>query len=165
MLCLLDYMQIEPRRVYTKQPVKSLSDCRGLKIRAIGPADGAHVAMKFYEVTKYIFNTENTGPSFFILANRKAMEALPADVRKALMDEVPKLTALNRASYATTDGKAREVLLEKGMEVNLVPAAEQAEMRRVAQPIVAKWADELKPDARKVYDIAKAMINQHQASR
>jgi TRAP-type C4-dicarboxylate transport system substrate-binding protein len=121
--------------------------------------------MKFYEVTKYIFNTENTGPSFFILANRKAMEALPADVRKALMDEVPKLTALNRASYATTDGKAREVLLEKGMEVNLVPAAEQAEMRRVAQPIVAKWADELKPDARKVYDIAKAMINQHQASR
>ena len=36
---LYDVMQLNPRRLYTKTPVETLADIKGLKIRAIGPAD------------------------------------------------------------------------------------------------------------------------------
>ena len=105
---LYDVGQLNPRRLYTKSPVVTLADIKGLKIRAIGPADagwvrslgaeatttnwgelytalqqkvvdghmaayGAHLAMKFDEVTQYIYETANAGPTFFILVNEDAL--------------------------------------------------------------------------------------------
>lgn len=197
---VLDYMQIQPRRLFSKAPIKSLADLKGLKIRAIGPADanftqvlgaeatttnwgelyvalqqglvdghwaadGAHAAMKFYEVTKYIYDTQNAGPSFFLMVNRKAFDALPADLRKAFLDGVADLKRMNRESYPNTEGKARQTLLAQGMQVTAVAEADQAQLRKVSGPIVEKWANELKPEARKIYDIARAMIDAHYAGK
>jgi TRAP-type C4-dicarboxylate transport system substrate-binding protein len=197
---VLDYMQIQPRRLYTKTPVKTLADMKGLKIRAIGPADatftqalgaeatttnwgelyvalqqglvdghwaadGATAAMKFYEVTKYIYDTQNAGPSFFIMANRQAFEALPPDLKKAFLEGVEDLKRTNRESYPTTEGKARQALIANGMQANAVADADQAHLGAVSGPIVEKWARELDPDARRIFDIAKGMIDAHHAGR
>src|SRR5688572_7506968 len=40
---VMDVIQYNPRRLYTKKEVKQLSDLNGLKIRALGPADGAFI--------------------------------------------------------------------------------------------------------------------------
>lgn len=40
---VLDVIQYNPRRLYTKKEVKRLSDLKGLKIRALGPTDGAFI--------------------------------------------------------------------------------------------------------------------------
>ena len=197
---LLDVMQIQPRRMYSKQAVKTLDDMRGLKIRAIGPADaafvralgaeatttewtelytalqqsvvdghwaadGAHAAMKFYEVTKYIYDAQNAGPSFFILVNRKALADLPEDVRTAFLAEAEWLRAANRTSYGVVDAKARQALLDKGMVVNAVADADQKRMMAVSAPIVEQWAAGLEPEARRIYDVARKMIDAHNAGR
>jgi TRAP-type transport system periplasmic protein len=196
---LYDVMQLNPRRLYTKTPVKTLADLRGLKIRAIGPADaafvrglgaegtttnwgelytalqqkvvdghmaayGAHMAMKFNEVTEYIYETANAGPSFFIIINESALAKLPADVREKFLSMRPELTAANRDSYVSLDPKARAALLERGMKLNPVLDADQAKMREIAKPIVEQWASRLKSDGRKIYDTAKTMIDAHYAS-
>ena len=38
-----DVIQYNPRRLYTKREVKRLADLKGLKIRALGPTDGAFI--------------------------------------------------------------------------------------------------------------------------
>jgi TRAP-type C4-dicarboxylate transport system substrate-binding protein len=196
---LYDVMQLNPRRLYTKTPVKSLADIKGLKIRAIGPADaafvrglgadatttnwgelytalqqkvvdghmaayGAHLAMKFNEVTEYIYETANAGPSFFILVNEQALAKLPADVRDKFLSMRKQISDANRESYATLDPKARTILIERGMKVSPVLDADQAKMREVAKPIIEQWASRLNPDGRKIYDTAKTMIDAHYAS-
>jgi TRAP-type transport system periplasmic protein len=198
-LYLYDVMQLNPRRLYTKTPVKSLADLKGLKIRAIGPADaafvralgaeatttnwgelytalqqkvvdghmaadGPHLSMKFHEVTEYIYDTANAGPSFFILINEKAMAKLPADVKDTLLKMRPQLTEANRASYASLDPKARAALIERGMKVNAVSDADLATMRKVGNTIVEQWAAKLRPDARPIYETARKMIDAHYAS-
>jgi TRAP-type C4-dicarboxylate transport system substrate-binding protein len=197
---LYDLMQLNPRRLFTKTPVNSLADLKGLKIRAIGPADaswvralgaeatttnwgelytalqqkvvdghmaayGAHIAMKFNEVTEHIYETANAGPSFFILINEAALAKLPADVRGKLLGMRETLTAANRESYMTLDPKARDALMQRGMKSHPVSAADEARMREVAKPIVEQWAARLKPDGRKIYDAAKAMIDAHHAGK
>jgi TRAP-type C4-dicarboxylate transport system substrate-binding protein len=198
-LHLYDLMQLNPRRLYTKAPVRSLADIKGLKIRAIGPADatfvralgaeatttnwaelytalqqkvvdghmaayGPHLSMKFNEVTEYIYETANAGPSFFIVINEDALGKLPADVRKTLLDMRPQLTEANRASYVSLDPKARDALIERGMKSTPVTDADLIKMREAAKPVVEQWAARLKPDARKIYDTAKTMIDAHYAS-
>lgn len=196
---VFDIMQINPRRLYTKKPVTTLADLKGLKIRALGladsefikalggeatttnwtelytalqqgvvdghmAADGAQFAMKFYEVTDHIFDTANAGPSFMILINRQAYEALPADVQKMLMDHRQMLRDANYASYQKSDPWARNALLQKGMKVTAVSSTDNAQMLKVAGPIVEAWAAKLSPDARKIFDHAKAMIDEYHAN-
>jgi TRAP-type C4-dicarboxylate transport system substrate-binding protein len=199
-LYLFDFMQLNPRRLFTKKEVKSLEDVKGQKIRAIGPADAAFVraigavptttewtelytalqqgvvdglmaadgpalAMKFYEVTGNTFNTANAGPTFFILVNKKALASLPEDVRKTFLGMRDKLRELNYTSYQVMDQKAREGLIKNGMKVHEVSAADRAFMRKVAQPIVMEWASRLKPDSRKIFDLANSMIEKFEAGK
>jgi TRAP-type C4-dicarboxylate transport system substrate-binding protein len=197
---VLDFMQFNPRRLYTKKPVKAVTDLKGLKIRAIGPADAAfikalgaeptvtewgelytslqqgvvdghmaadsaQVAMRFNEVTEYIFDTANAGPVFFLLVNRKSLQDLPADVREKFLALRGELLAANRASYVPTDAAARKALIAKGMKVNPVSPSDAELMRKAALPIIADWAARLNPDSRKIYDVAKSMIDAQVAGR
>jgi TRAP-type C4-dicarboxylate transport system substrate-binding protein len=196
---LYDVMQLNPRRLYTKAPVKTLADMKGLKIRAIGPADaafvrglgaeatttnrnelytalqqkvvdghmaayGAHLSMKFNEVTEYIYETANAGPSFFVIVNEDALAKLPADIREKFLGMRKELVDANRKSYTELDPKARAVLIERGMKSAPVLPADQAKMREVAKPIIERWAGRLNPDSKKIYDTAKTMIEAHYAA-
>ena len=196
---LYDVGQLNPRRLYTKAPVATLADLKGMKIRAIGPADagwvrslgaeatttnwgelytalqqkvidghmaayGAHLAMKFDEVTEHVYETANAGPTYFILVNEDALAKLPADVREKLLGMRQALTDANRESYSTLDPKARAALVQKGMKVHPVAPADDAKMREAAKPIVQQWAARLRPDARKIYDTAQSMIDAHYAA-
>jgi TRAP-type C4-dicarboxylate transport system substrate-binding protein len=196
---LYDVGQLNPRRLYTKSPVTTLAALKGLKIRAIGPADagwvralgaeatttnwgelytalqqkvvdghmaayGAHLAMKFDEVTEHVYETANAGPTYFILINEAALSKLPADVRDKLLGMRQTLTDANRESYSTLDPKARDALIRKGMKLHPVAAADDARMRDAAKPIIQQWAAKLRPDGRKIYDTAQAMIDAHNAT-
>lgn len=197
---LYDFMQLNPRRLYTKKEVRSLDDLKGMKIRAIGPADaafvralggvptttewnelytalqqgvvdglmaadGAQLAMKFYEVTEHIFDTANAGPTFFMLVNKKALESLPADVRQTFLGMRDQWRKANYDSYQVMDDRARQGLIKNGMKVREVPAADRAFMRKVSEPIIENWASRLKPDARKIFDVANGMIKDFNAGK
>lgn len=196
---LYDVGQLNPRRLYTKAPVKTLADLKGLKIRAIGPADagwvrslgaeatttnwgelytalqqkvvdghmaayGAHLAMKFDEVTEYIYETANAGPTYFVLINEDALGKLPAAEREKLLAARQSLTDANRESYKTLDPRARAALIQKGMKPTQVASADEARMREAAKPIIEQWAAKLRPDGRRIFDAAKSMIDAHNAA-
>lgn len=191
---LMDVIQYNPRRLYTKVEVKKLDDLKGLKIRAIGPADadfiealgaqstttawtelytalqqgvvdghmaadGPHLSMRFNDVTKYIFDTENAGPSVFTMVSKSALDALPADVQKAFFAKEAIYRERNRSSYISSDEAARKALVEQGSKVNPVPEKDQLFMREAATPIVERWAAKLDPEAKKIYDKAREMID------
>jgi len=197
---VLDFMQFNPRRLYTKKSVKTVGDMKGLKIRAIGPVDGAFIkalgaepaatewgelytslqqgiidghmaadsaqlAMRFNEVTEFIYDTANAGPSFFLLINKKALADLPRDVREKLLSLRGELKEANRASYLPTDTAAREALVKRGMKVSPVSAADAETMRKAALPVVEQWSRQLNPDSRKIYDTAKSMVDAQVSGR
>jgi TRAP-type C4-dicarboxylate transport system substrate-binding protein len=128
-------------------------------------ADVAQATMRFYEVTNYIFDTANAGPSWFIIVNRPSFEKLPPDIREKFLSVQAEVSKLNRAAYLPADEKARQDLLAKGMKVNPVPEADQARMRQASTPIIENWARRLNPDGKKIYDVAKSTIDAHLASK
>jgi TRAP-type C4-dicarboxylate transport system substrate-binding protein len=122
-------------------------------------ADAPHFFNKGYEVTKYIYDVGSAGAGFFVLVNDKAMDGLPADVRKDLSAALPGyLTALRNG---TRDGAihGRDWLVKEGMVVVAVSPGDRATMRAAAAQIVEKWQKRLDPQARKIFDKARQMID------
>jgi TRAP-type C4-dicarboxylate transport system substrate-binding protein len=128
-------------------------------------ADAPHFFNKGFEVTKYIFDVGSAGAGFFVMVNEKAIEALPAEERKALMDALPAyVTALRNG---TKDGamNGREWLIKEGMTAVPVPEADRKLMQSVAVEIVDKWQKRLDPESHAIYAKAKEMIDAYHAGK
>ena len=122
-------------------------------------ADAPHFFNKGYEVTKYIYDVGSAGAGFFVLVNGKALEALPADLRKTLTGALPGYLADLRTG--THDGAihGREWLIKERMTVVPVSAADRASMQGVANQIRETWQKRLDPEAHKIFDQARKMID------
>ncbi len=124
-------------------------------------ADAPHYFSKLYEVTNYIFDINNAGAGYFVVVSQEALDNLPAGHREALLSLEDEHMA--RVRQGTYDGAkdGRKWLMQEGMEPIDVPKQDMAYMRKVARPIVRDWADRLDPEARRIYEKAKAMIAEH----
>jgi TRAP-type transport system periplasmic protein len=128
-------------------------------------ADAPHFFNKGYEVTKYIYDIGSAGAGFFLLVNQKALDALPADQRKAVMDAFPGYLADLRKGTHGGATNGRQWLIKEGMTAVPVSAADRETMKKAAGTVVDNWLKRLKPDGRKIYDQAKAMIDDHNAKK
>ncbi|MBE0626466.1 MAG: TRAP transporter substrate-binding protein [Burkholderiales bacterium] len=128
-------------------------------------ADAPHYYNKGYEVTKYIFDVGSAGAGFFVLVNQKALDALSAGERKAVMDALPGYLAALRSG--TKDGaiNGRQLLLKEGMTAVPVPAADRKSMQKLGVEIVDKWQKRLDPESHKIYAKAKEMIDAYNAAK
>jgi TRAP-type C4-dicarboxylate transport system substrate-binding protein len=191
--------QESPRMIYTKKPVKTLADMKGMKIRAMGPVetaftqaigaqpvpvawtetytalqqgmvDGNWVAdlpqfdAKLYEVTNYIVDIGNAGAGNMSITSIKALDSLPGDYRQKLLSHQDEYFKCNAdGSYAGTS-KGRELLTTKGgMKVAAISAKDRAFMIAQAKPIVDAWQKDLDAESRRIFEKAKAMIDEHNA--
>ena len=128
-------------------------------------ADAPHFFNKGFEVTKFIFDIGSAGAGFFVLVNEKALEALPADVRKGLMDSLPAYVAALRKGTHEGAVNGRQWLVKEGMTAVPVPPEDRALMQKVAAPIIDKWQQRLDPEAHKIYAKAKEMIDEYNAKK
>lgn len=128
-------------------------------------ADAPHFFNKGFEVTKYIFDVGSAGAGFFLLVNQKALDALPAESRKAVMDALPTYVADLRKGTFEGATNGRQWLIKEGMTAVPVPANDRATMQKAASTVVDNWLKRLKPDGRKIYDQAKAMIDEYNAAK
>ena len=128
-------------------------------------ADAPHFFNKGFEVTKFIFDIGSAGAGFFVLVNEKALEALPADVRKGLMDSLPAYIAALRKGTHEGAVNGRQWLVKEGMTAVPVPSEDRALMQKVAAPIIDKWQQRLDPEAHKIYAKAKEMIDEYNAKK
>jgi len=195
---LAGIVQAEPRMIYSKAAIKSLSDLKGKKIRTAGPteteftraigmtpvsvapseiytglqqglldgnwvADAPHFFNKGYEVTKYIFDVGSAGAGFFVMVNQKALDALPAESRKAVMDALPAYVIALRRGTADGSTNGRQWLVKEGMTAVPVSAEDREIMKKAASEVVDRWQKRLDAEGRKIYEQVKAMIDEHNA--
>jgi TRAP-type C4-dicarboxylate transport system substrate-binding protein len=128
-------------------------------------ADAPHFFNKGFEVTKFIYDVGTAGAGFFVLISEKALQELPADVRKAVLDaQSAYVNGLREGSHNGTV-KGREWLLKEGMTAVPVSGADRAEMKKAAQVIIDKWAARLDPEARTIYERARTMVDEYNAKK
>jgi TRAP-type C4-dicarboxylate transport system substrate-binding protein len=128
-------------------------------------ADAPHFFNKGYEVTKYIFDVGSAGAGFFVMVNEKALEALPGDSRKALMDVLPAYLAALRKGTLEGAANGRQWLIKEGMTAVPVSPEDRATMQKAAVEIVDKWQKRLDPEAHKIYEKVKEMVEDYNAKK
>jgi TRAP-type C4-dicarboxylate transport system substrate-binding protein len=128
-------------------------------------ADAPHFFNKGFEVTKFIFDVGSAGAGFFVLVNEKAIEGLPADLRKDLMDALPAYVAALRNGTKEGATNGRQWLVKEGMTAVPVPAEDRAVMQKAAVEIVDKWQKRLDPEARPIYEKVKQMVDEYNAKK
>jgi TRAP-type C4-dicarboxylate transport system substrate-binding protein len=128
-------------------------------------ADAPHFFNKGFEVTKFIFDVGSAGAGFFVMVNEKAIEGLPADSRKALMDALPAYLAALRTGTKEGATNGRQWLVKEGMTAVPVPADDRATMQKAAVEVVDKWQKRLDPEARPIYEKVKQMVDDYNAKK
>ncbi len=128
-------------------------------------ADAPHFYNKGYEVTKYIYDVGSGGFTFYVMVNQEALDALSEADRKAVMAELDVYSKDLREGSRSGYVNGRTWLKEKGMQVVPVTDADRAVMQKAAGAIVEKWQEQLDPEQRKLYDLAKKMIDEYNASK
>lgn len=191
--------QESPRMIYTKKPVNTLADMKGMKIRAMGPVetaftqaigaqpvpvawtetytalqqgmvDGNWVAdlpqfdAKLYEVTNYIVDIGNAGAGNFSITSIDAMDALPAGYREKLLSHKDAYFKCNADGSFAGTSKGRTLLTtEGGMKVAELSSKDRAFVISQASPIVEEWQKKLDAESRRIFNKAKAMIDDYNA--
>lgn len=128
-------------------------------------ADSGALAMKFYEVAPNMYETNNAGPTVFTVISKKALAALPDDVRQYVMSQREEYAKdrLNRLKGAVT--VLRKLLLDRGVKVTEVAPADEAKMLELAKPVIQKWATNLPAANKPLYEKAARIIDEHKASK
>jgi len=89
-----------------------------LQTRLVGGQENGLVTIetaKLYEVQKYCSETSHIWDSFCLLANRRAMDKLPADLQEIVRREIAKGVMDQRADEAKADAGLKATLQQKGM--------------------------------------------------
>jgi TRAP-type C4-dicarboxylate transport system substrate-binding protein len=128
-------------------------------------ADAPHFFNKGYEVTKFIYDVGSAGAGFFVMVNEKALEALPADSKKALMDALPAYIAALRQGTKEGATNGRQWLIKEGMTAVPVSPEDRVVMQKAAVEIVDKWQKRLGPEGRPMYEKVKAMVDEYNAKK
>jgi TRAP-type C4-dicarboxylate transport system substrate-binding protein len=128
-------------------------------------ADAPHFFNKGFEVTKFIYDVGSAGAGFFVMINEKALEGLPPDLKKALMDALPGYVAALRKGTGDGAVNGRQWLIKEGMTAVPVSPEDRAVMQKAAVEIVDRWQKRLPPEGRPIYEKVKAMVDEHNAKK
>ena len=92
------------------------------------------------EVGKYLYRFGGPPASQYLVANKAALERLPAAYRQALIDEGRLLTERAQETVRSEDAKAVEVMAKAGVKEYRIPADQRQKLRALAEPLWAEWA-------------------------
>ena len=108
---------------------------------------------KLYEVQKCCSMTSHMWDGFWLLANRRAFEKLPADLQEIVAREMDQSALAERADVAALNGALRGKLEKAGMAFNDVDTAPFRDALKRAG-FYAEWRGKYGEDAWKVLDAA-----------
>lgn len=118
-----------------------------------GVVDGAEnpwsniYTKKFFEVQKYITESDHGVLDYMVVTNAKWWNGLPADVRSGLAKAMTESIAVGNQVALTEDQNYRaQVIDAKKAEVIKLTKAEKAEWRKAMKPVWAKFEDEIGKD-------------------
>ncbi len=118
-----------------------------------GVVDGAEnpwsniYTKKFYEVQKYITESDHGVLDYMVVTNAKWWNGLPADVKAGLAKAMTESIAYGNKIALTEDQNYRAKVIDaKKAEVIKLTKAEKAEWRKAMKPVWAKFEDEIGKD-------------------
>lgn len=94
------------------------------------------LASRFYEVQKYVSNTGHFFDFIAVVANKKKLEALPADQQKIIRTAMTNAIKWQRSVAAKADTDALAELQKKGMTYTELPASEREAMKKATAHVV-----------------------------
>ncbi len=127
-----------------------------------GVLDGVSLAIPsfkayaFFELLKYGCVNMNIGgyPTVYTI-NKKFFNSLPFDIQK-ILETVGELTGEHGAQFYLDTAKKDLVLWEKkGIEINLLPPEDKAEMKKRLEPIWDEWIQDMEKRGYKARDLVK----------
>ena len=112
---------------------------------------------KLPEVQKYYSLTKHVNEPGNVLMSRASYEKLTPELQKALMSAARKATAFERAESQKDNDELLKKLEAAGMQVNAVPDATIAELRKVAHGLYGQALADLGPKGKELVDIGTAL--------
>jgi tripartite ATP-independent transporter DctP family solute receptor len=112
---------------------------------------------KLPEVQKYYSLTKHVNEPGNVLMSRASYEKVPPALQKALMSAARKATAFERAESQKDNDELLKKLEAAGMQVNAVPDATIAELRKVAHGLYGQALADLGPKGKELVDIGTAL--------
>ena len=106
---------------------------------------------KFFEVTKYFALTQHISGVLGIVASAKSIDALPPDMKKAVMDAAKEAAAFQRKRAPEEDEKSMAELKKKGMVFN---AVDRKPFMAKAEPFLMSFSKEVQAD-----DLVKKILS------
>jgi tripartite ATP-independent transporter DctP family solute receptor len=94
------------------------------------------LASRFFEVQKYVSNSAHFFDFIAVVANKKKFDSLAPDVQKAVRTAMKNAIASQRAAAVKADADALAELQKKGMQYDVMPAAEREAMRKATASVV-----------------------------
>ena len=101
---------------------------------------------KFHEVQKYLSITNHAYTPFLVLYSKQLWDKLSADEQKALQDCAAIGRDEQRKVSRELSAKSLANLKKAGMQVNELPAAEQARLREAVKPVYERHAATIGPE-------------------
>jgi tripartite ATP-independent transporter DctP family solute receptor len=106
---------------------------------------------KFYEVQKFLSQTNHVYAPLVILAGKKFWDQLSPAEQKILQDSANEAHEYQRKVSREAAGKALAELKAKGMQVNELAPAELARLQQAVRPVHDKFAAEYDPAVVKIF--------------
>lgn len=176
-----------PQGIYSKRPLASGADLKGLKWRAYSPATariaellGAQpvtvqaaelsqamatgvvesymssgstgIDSKTYEHLKYWYDTQAWLPKNAVIVNKKALDALDAPSRDALLKAAAEAETRGWANSKRVNLEVQEKL--KGFGMQILPPSPQlkADLKKVGDTMLKEWVEKAGPEGKQLVD-------------
>ena len=107
---------------------------------------------KFYEVQKYVSETGHLFSYEIIIANKKFMEKLPADLRKIVDDAAHRAVMAQRARMEKEEAVFKAKVTKTGLKANTLPPEQKRPFVDATKKVYSQFEKDL---GKEIMDIAK----------
>ncbi len=107
---------------------------------------------KFYEVQKYVSETGHVFSYEILIANKKFMDKLPADLRKVVVDAAHKAIAAQRASLEKEEAAFKAKVTKAGLKANELTPEQKKPFVEATKKVYSQFEKDL---GKEIMDIAR----------
>mgnify|MGYP002553218567 CR=1 FL=1 len=107
---------------------------------------------KFYEVQKYVSETGHVFSYEILIANKKFMDKLPADLRKVVVDAAHKAIMAQRASLEKEEAAFKAKVTKAGLKANELTPEQKKPFVEATKKVYAQFEKDL---GKEIMDIAR----------